>query len=150
MLNPLSYPSHTITVSYEKTVEQLVLDGKYKTHFGDVKFSDSNFRSLELGIRQIDVYLIKLGYKIIKSEIIKELDRVGLRPLSLKELLTLGANQVSVQKGAPILGMDSKWRDKYDHVRIPEIYFDDKFWWVTLDYFENDSLGHEIFAATYK
>ena len=148
MLNLLLHPHYKVEANYEKTIQQLIAEGKYKTYHSDGEINDQNFYSLESGVKRIDVYLVKFGFKMIKSEVIKEFGRAGLRPLGIKELLSLGS-PVLQQHRQPIIGLDSKWRDKFDHIQVPEIYSTaQRDWYITLDCFDSDTCGYEYFAGT--
>lgn len=107
----LLLPNHSITVDYSASVEQLVEAGKYGWSNDDI--TSHNFPSFERGMAQVVVYLVNFNSDISSEDVIRELDRQGLRPATLKELLTLGVAQPDLQCKNPIVALD------YGYVDVP-------------------------------
>lgn len=110
-------PSYRVSVNYDQTIEQLVMDGKYDWFSKDV--TSGHFPSNEKGVAEVLVYLVNFNRDISSEDAVKELDRQGLRPATLKELLALGIAQPDLQRNNPIVALGSTWRDSIGDVRVP-------------------------------
>ena len=113
----LLFPYYIVTVDYDQTVEQLIKTGKYDWFNYDL--TSLNFPSNEKGVAEVLVYLVNFNRGISSEDAVKELDRQGLRPATLKELLALGVAQPDLQRNKPIVALGSEWRDSVVFVYVP-------------------------------
>jgi hypothetical protein len=113
----LPFPSYTVMVSYDQNVEQMIKAGKYDWFNDDV--TSRHFPSNEKGVAEVLVYLVNFNRDISSEDAVKELDRHGLRPATLKELLALGVAQPDLQRNDPIVALGSSLRDSDGRVRVP-------------------------------
>lgn len=111
------FPSYPVNVDYSASVEQLIKVGKYDWFNDDIK--GGNFPSSEKGTAQVLVYLVNFDRDISSEDAVKELDRQGLRPATLKELLALGATYPDLQRKDLIVALGSTWRGSVGYVRVP-------------------------------
>jgi len=102
-----SFPSYTVNVDYDKTVEQLLVN----IGGSDNYITSQHFPSNESGHGQVVIYLVSLKEKINYEDVLEELDRQGLRPATLKELLALGDTYLDL---GLIVAFGSTWRDSAD------------------------------------
>ncbi|KKT48899.1 MAG: hypothetical protein UW41_C0016G0036 [Candidatus Collierbacteria bacterium GW2011_GWC2_44_18] len=97
----LSFPCYTVTVDYSASVEQMIKAGKFDWFNDDV--TSRHFPSNEKGVAEVLVYLVNFNRDISSEDAVKELDRQGLRPATLRELLALGVAQPDLQRNNPIV-----------------------------------------------
>jgi len=112
----IPFPSYSITVNYDQTVEQLIEAGKYDWFDEDV--TSRHFPSNEKGAAELVVYLVNFKRDISSEDAIKELDLQGLRPPTPKELLSLGIAQPELQCGYSIVALGCTWRKSYGDVTL--------------------------------
>src|SRR5258706_2548056 len=113
------FPGYSVDVDYSASLEQLVKAGKYDWFNDDI--TGRNYPSSEKGTAQVLVYLVSFNRDINSEDVVKELDRQGLRPATLKELLALGASYPDLQRKDLIVALGSTWRDSGGDVRVPDL-----------------------------
>src|SRR5258706_591723 len=101
------FPGYPVNVDYSASLEQLVKAGKYDWFNDDI--TGRNFPSSEKGTAQVLVYLVNFNRDINSEDVVKELDRQGLRPATLKELLALGASYPDLQRKDLIVSSVGNW-----------------------------------------
>src|SRR5258706_720221 len=142
------FPGYPVNVDYSASLEQLVKAGKYDWFNDDI--TGRNFPSSEKGTAQVLVYLVNFNRDINSEDVVKELDRQGLRPATLKELLALGASYPDLQRKDLIVALGSTWRDSGGRVRVPCLGGGESnrdlrlFWW------DGDWSSYWRFAAVRK
>lgn len=114
----VNFHSYSVIVNYDLTVEQLIKAGG-KFNWVNDNITSSHFPSSEKGIAEVLIYLANFTRLIRSGDVIKELDRQGLRPATLKELLALGVARPDLQRIDPIVALGSKWRDSGGRVGVP-------------------------------
>lgn len=121
-LNTLSIPpqqafSYHVTVDYSRSVEQLVNDGKYD--WSNSSITGGNFPSTEKGKTQVEIYLVSFDHYVSSEQAIKEMSAQGLRPATLKELLSLGIDHPDLQRNGTIVALGSTRRYPSDGSYVP-------------------------------
>lgn len=121
-----SFPSFTVTVNYDKSVDNLVADGKYDRSDADI--TSDNFPSSEKGQATITIYLVRFDHYANRNEAINELDCLGFRPATLKELLSLVIQfPPDILKKYMIVILGSTWRNSMGYFCYPMlIYYPDE------------------------
>ena len=104
----LPLPTFRVTVDYDKTVESLVKAGKYDYANSDI--TAQHFSTQRSGIVQIELHLLHFNRSISSDDVIKEMDKLGLRPAKPHELLTFGIQYPDEQRKYPIVALGSVWR----------------------------------------
>ena len=95
-------------VNYDLSVESLVAQGKYDWKNSDIK--SKNFQTTRKGETTLNLELVHLNQVLTSEEVIKELDKRGLRPAELHELLSFGIQYQEEQRKYPIVAMGSVWQ----------------------------------------
>lgn len=113
----LSYPAYKVSVNYDQTVEQFIKAGKYDWFNDDV--TSLHFPSNEKDVAGVLVYLVNFNRDISSEDAVRELDRQGLRPATLKELLALGVAQPDLQRNNPIVALGSTWCSSAGNLVVP-------------------------------
>jgi len=111
------FSSYSVTVNYNKTVDQLVKDGKYDWANDDV--SDPHFPLNKKGEEQAEIFIVTIDRRMSNAEIDQILDRWGLQDANVKEGLSLGAQYPNLQREGPIVARGSTWRVSDGGVFVP-------------------------------
>lgn len=101
--------SFPITVNYSRTLEQMIADGKYDWLNPDI--NAKNFPTEGKGTAEVDIELVHFNRAMESNKVLKELEKQGLRPATLPELLAFGAKYPEKQREFPIVALGSVWRD---------------------------------------
>jgi hypothetical protein len=80
---------YTFTVNYDLTIEEMVATGKY--NWSHPEIISTNFCPAKKGTAEVRIELIHFDRYIESDEALAELDRMGLCPANLPELLAFGA-----------------------------------------------------------
>ncbi len=100
---------YVVTVNYDRSVEDGVKAGKY--YWTDKRITSDRFPSNEVGNKEVSIELVHFGKNMKTDEVLSELDRAGLRPATLKELLALGEKVPDLQRESPISALGSVCQD---------------------------------------
>ncbi len=109
--------SFPLRVNYDLSVESLVIHGKYD--WGSDEISMNNFPTTKHGEVAEVLELVHFNAVLTSDEVSKELDKMGLRPAELYELLTLGKEYPNVQRQFPVLALGSVWHDRGSSRFVP-------------------------------
>jgi hypothetical protein len=112
---------YLVTVDYSKTIEQLILEGHYNGR--DPNFNSTNFQEEGLS-KTITIFLAGFGSEITLENALRKMAAVGFRPATIKEFLTLAAQELLVDQpdaeGFVALGSTRLYRPA-DWVLVPVI-----------------------------
>ena len=109
--------TYTITVNYDKSVEDLIKLGKYDWKNNDI--NSTNFPSTQTGKEKVEVELLGFDEPISSEKAIKYMESIGLRPLNLTELLHLGIKYPDLQRKYLIIALGSTWRHPHGSLGVP-------------------------------
>lgn len=96
-----------VTVNYDLSVEEMVMAGKYDRSSFEIK--SKNFPSEKKGTSDVVIQLVHFDGFIESEEVLRELDKQGLRPATLPEILALGAQHPYLQRKFPIVALGLTW-----------------------------------------
>ena len=137
-----------VSMNYDLSVEVLIRVGEYNWSNSDI--TEKNFRSEENGTQSVELRLVHFNRVISSEDALKELDRMGLRPATLKELLTFGSTYKEEQRKHPIVALGSvsrDWRGRWFVADLLEVAGDRH---LNLDGLESDWRERCRFAAVRK
>lgn len=77
-----------VSVNYDRTVEDLVIAGKYTEW--DPDLTDKNFPPKRSGAADLEIILVKFERDMKFRSVVRQLDKQGFRPAELLELLAFG------------------------------------------------------------
>ena len=97
-----------LQVNYDLNVKEAIKAGKYDWENDDI--NDKNFLSKRSGSALIDIRLVHFNKDMSFEDVLKELNKMGLRPVELPELLALGAECPAEQRKYPVVALGSVWR----------------------------------------
>ncbi len=98
-----------LSINYTRSVEDGIKAGKYDWANSDI--TPGHFPSEESGTKEVSVELIHFGKDKTTDEVLSELDKTGMRPTTLKELLALGEKYPDLQREFPIIALGSVWQN---------------------------------------
>lgn len=110
-LKPLN--AYSLIINYDLSVEKAIKAGKYDWVNSDI--TSDHFPSMETGEKEVSIELIYFGRDMGTDDVLRELDKMSLRPANLKELLALGEKFPDIQREFPIIALGSVWRDRYGY-----------------------------------
>jgi hypothetical protein len=99
-----------VTVNYDRTIEKMVTSGKYD--WSNPNINSKRFPIGAKGRVEVNIELVHFNYPITSDEVLRNLDRQGLRPATLPEILAFGATYPEMQREFPIVALGSVWRDQ--------------------------------------
>ena len=113
---------YSVNVDYDKTVDELIKAANFDS---ENKFiSDKTFLSTERGRATVDIYMLSFYTSLESKVIIKEIDKHGFHPITLKELLTLAATYPLIPKtpDGSIVALGSTLLFPYNHLSVPHLF----------------------------
>ena len=112
-----SVTSYPVPVNYCQTLKKMIKNNEFDWKSNLI--NNDNFPSSERGKVEVTIKLVGFDYKITSESVIKELDRLGLRPATLKELLAFGVAQRDIQRSNyAIVALGSVWSGYDGCVRV--------------------------------
>jgi hypothetical protein len=115
-VRPTPYQRFPITVDYDQSIEDLVAAGSYYRTYSEI--SSKNFPSEATGTRELQVALVQLGDNSSISKILSTQSSAGLRPATIRELLSFAVTYPEMLKHFTIAGLGSSRTysvETYDH-----------------------------------
>lgn len=110
-------------VNYDLSVESLVAQGKYDWKNADI--NSKHFQTIRKGEATLNLELVHLNQVLTSEEVLKELDKRGLRSAELHELLSFGAQYPEEQRKYPIVALGSVWQSQWSGDRLVPCLWDD-------------------------
>lgn len=94
-------------VDYTKTVQQLIVEGKYDWVNNVIDIENFPISSEMIGKKEVSIKLFNFDCKISSEDAIFEMKKDGYRPANLIELLVLGSLFPELQRQFPIVALGS-------------------------------------------
>lgn len=101
-----------VTVDYVKSLPEMIKVGNYDYVNEDI--TDAHFRMTGKGKVDREIVLVHFDRDITSEEALQELDKLGLRPVDLAELLAFGETHPEAHLEFPILALGSIWMNRDD------------------------------------
>lgn len=106
-----SVTPYDIVIDYDMTLEDMVAAGNYD--WGNLSINSKNFRfEQKKGKIRVRTFLVCFGKDTKYGQVIRELNKLGLRPGNLPELLAFGATYPEKQLEFPIVQFGTIWEVK--------------------------------------
>jgi hypothetical protein len=99
---------YLVTVNYDLSVKDAITAGRYDWKNDNI--TAKNFRSLRTGKADLEIILVKFDDAVSSEDVLRELDKQGLRAAELPELLAFGEKYPDVQREFPVVALGSVWR----------------------------------------
>ena len=144
------YITHTLhlSVNYSRTVEKGVKAGKYD--WKNENITPHNFPSDTKGEKEVDIHILHFNKAISSYDAIQEMDKQGLRPANLQELLSLGETFPDLQKEFSLVALGSVWVSPDGCRDVPVLWGDGAWRGLGLRWFDDGWLGFYRFLAVRK
>lgn len=139
---------YRLTVNYDQSVEKAIKAGRYDWTNNDI--TSKNFPTKRSGTAEVDIELIHFNRDMNTDEVLAELDKRGLRPAELHELLKLGEKYPDLQREFPIIALGSVWQSSGGDRYCPCIYRDGSKLYLDLIWIGSRWGGRCHFAALRK
>lgn len=112
------HPTYPVSINYGLSLEEMIAAGRYDWKNDDI--TAKHFPERGEGVSDIEIQLVHFNRVMGSSdEVIREFDKMGLRPASIEELLAFGAKYPDVQRQFPIVALKSLWRRLRGHRYVP-------------------------------
>lgn len=140
--------TYPLTVNYDTPVGDGVKAGQYG--WSDPNIISQHFPSKREGIQKVEVELIHFNRFISTDRALEGLDKLGVRPAELHELLALGEKYPELQSKFPIVALGSVWQDPRGYRYVPYLYCYGSRRKLCLYWIEDDWDGYWRFAVVRK
>lgn len=104
----LAVPHYTVTVDYGVSLADMIAAGKYDWTNSDI--TAKHFPVKGEGKAEVEIQLVHFDRVMESDDVIRELDRQGLRPAAIEELLAFGAKYPDMQREFPIVALKTVWQ----------------------------------------
>ena len=111
-----------VTVDYTDSLEGMIAAGRYDWKNNDI--NAKNFPIQGAGNIAVSTILVHFNRYISTADALAELDKLGLRPATLPELLAVGAKETKLQKQFPIIALGSVWQSPHGDRCVPCLGYD--------------------------
>ena len=106
---PVAFVDYPISINYGLSLEEMITVGRYDWKNNDI--TEKRFPVKGEGVVDVDIQLVHFDRVMDSSdEVIRELDKMGLRPAKIEELLAFGVKFPDIQRQFPIVALGSVWR----------------------------------------
>ena len=102
---PTPYQRYPVTVNYDQSIEDLIKAGSYYRVYSEI--TSKNFPTEAGGTKELLVALVKLQGLSSISQLVTAQAKLGLRPATIKEVLTFGETYPELLKRLTIVGLGS-------------------------------------------
>lgn len=104
-----AFPSYSVTVNYNQTVEQLIKAGNYFEVSSDI--TDKHFHVDKQGEEQIEIFVVSIDRPMSDIQVTQLFDSLGLRDANIKEELSLSTQYPDLQRKGLIFARGTTWRE---------------------------------------
>jgi hypothetical protein len=137
-----------VTVNYDLSVEEAIKAGDYQAVHSEI--TAMNFPSTRSGQADVEIVLIRYDRRMASEDVVRELDREGLRAAELPEFLAFGATYPDVQRKFSVAGLGSVWQDRKGYRNVPCLYEASEGRYLDLHWWDDGWYTYTRFAATHK
>lgn len=139
---------YQITVDYGLSLAEMIKTGKYD--WVNDSITVEHFPLTGEGKVDLEVQLVHFKRLVESGEAIKEMDGMGLRALTLPELLAFGAKFPEMQREFPVIALGSVWRRRDGYRCVPVLWECVRERGLDLSWFESRWDAGYRFAAVRK
>lgn len=97
-----------ITVDYSKTLAEMIAAGKYD--YANLNITSKRFPAKDSGKKELVPAILHYAKPMSSEDVIREMDKRGLRPATIHELCVYGEKYPDEQRKYPIVALGSVWR----------------------------------------
>lgn len=137
-----------IIVNYDLSLGEAIQAGDYQAVHG--RITPANFPSTQHGQSELNVVLVRFECRMRSEDVIRELEKEGLRAVELPEFLAFGAKYPDVQRKFSIAGLGSVWQDRKGYRNVPCLYEASEGRYLDLHWWDDGWYSYTRFAAVPK
>lgn len=141
----VSISTFSLKVNYDLSVGSLVAHGKYDWKSNNI--TSKNFPTTRKGEVDLTIELVHFNKVLTTEEVIAELNKKGLRPAKLHELLSFGEKYPEEQGKYPVIALGSVWQYRRARWLVPYLHGDVYVRILGLVYFGHKWDAHSRFLA---
>ncbi|MBI3589296.1 MAG: hypothetical protein HY093_02685 [Candidatus Liptonbacteria bacterium] len=113
------FPTYTLSINYDRSVADGIAAGKYDWVNSDI--TQDHFPSKRNDTAEVGVQLVHFERDMTTDDVLCELDKLGLRPAELPELLALGEKHPDLQREFPVVALGSRWLHSHGRWLVPAL-----------------------------
>lgn len=142
--------AYMVTVDRDKKLKAMIEAGRYDYANSDI--TDKHFPVEGSGQSQVEIILRHYDKVMSKDAVLADLDKDGLRPATIEELLALGADTKTrdLQRKFPIIAFGSVWRGLFGYRYVAFLDGNGSERYLSLSWFGFDFYEFCRFAAVRK
>lgn len=110
-----------VSIDYGRRLERMIEDGRYDWKNSDINSKNFPVKGKGRGKVEVKIELVHFNKAMDSDEILKELDKQGLRPATLPELLAFGTQYPEKQREFLIVALSSVWRSRKGYRGVPSL-----------------------------
>ncbi|MFA4942557.1 MAG: hypothetical protein WC564_02905 [Patescibacteria group bacterium] len=140
-----------LIVDYTKTLEQLIVDGKY--NLVNQSITSKNFPIPDgLTGKKVKVLgnFFYFNRSVSSKNVIKKMDKAGFRPATLMELLALRVACLELKKQYSIIALGSIWKNNFGYLYVSSFAVNNDNCHLVLDPFNGNWLAACCFFGVCK
>jgi len=137
-----------LLVNYDLPLADAIDAGQYQgVH---ASFTRENFPPARSGQAEVEIILVRYQQRMESENVLRELDKEGLRAAELSEILAFGAEYPEVQRRFSVIGLGSVWKDRKGYRNVPCLYEASEGRYVDLHWWDDGWYSFSRFAAIRK
>ena len=132
-----AYDHYTVTVDHTRTLADMIKAGMYDYVNRDIVEQNfpiqrpdvigavaggGPFRTQGVQITNTELVFVHLNKAATTAEVLAYMDKLGLRPARIEELLALGEKYPNIQRDYPFVALGSVWVDSSRYRGVPYLY----------------------------
>jgi len=109
MVSELTIETYVVEVDYNISLADMIEAGHYDW-MEEEGITAEHFPVNRRESGTMELHVVYFGFDMLIIEVLAELDRCGLRPAELPELLALGAAYLDLPRESALMALGSEWR----------------------------------------
>jgi hypothetical protein len=138
---------YPVLVDYDLPVKQAIDLGEYQAVHADI--IGANFPSTRTGKAEMDIVLVRFDHRMKSEDVLREVEKEGLRPTELPEFLAFGAKYPEVQRKFSIACLGSVWCCRKGYRNVPCLYAASEGRYLDLHWWDDGWYTYTRFAAVH-
>ncbi|MBW3537948.1 hypothetical protein KY386_00470 [Candidatus Parcubacteria bacterium] len=135
-----------LVIDFDRSIAEMVAAGGYDHANDDITYE--HFPVSESGTVKACAIFVHLNRVVTDAEVVlAEIDRLGLRPGTMPELLALGAHYPDLQRQFPIVALGSVWTNPHGRRGVGCLWSSSPLRYLDLHWFGDRWYSHDRFLA---
>lgn len=112
-------PTYPVAVNYDLSLAGMIRAGRYDWVNSDI--TGEHFPVNGVDTKEVVFELVHFNQDMSSDDVLRKLDKRGMRPATIEELLAFGEKYPELQRQFPIVALGSVWR-RLDDRDVPYLY----------------------------